>query len=274
MTVTAYETLLLDVKDRVATLTLSRPDRMNAWTSRMARELSNALTACNEDDGVRVVVLTGAGRAFCAGADLGGRAETFATPAPRGDRPRPPRPQVFPWQIDKPVIAAINGHAVGVGITYAMMCDVRFVAEDAKIQFAFVRRGVIPELASHTIVARVAGFSNAADLLLSGRMLRGAEAAQLGLATAALPAGEVLPAALERARDIAQNTAPVSVALSTRLLWAGLTASIPEMREREDQIFAWIGNQPDAREGVVSFLERRPPEWKLSPSRDLPDLDP
>jgi enoyl-CoA hydratase/carnithine racemase len=151
-----------------------------------------------------------------------------------------------------------------------MLCDQRIVAEDAKLQFAFVRRGVIPELASHVIVARVAGFSNAADLLLSGRIFRGKEAAELGLASQALPADQVLAAAQERARDIAVNAAPVSVAISKRLLWEGITSSVPEMLKREGKIFAWIGNQPDAKEGVVSFLERRDPEWKLKVSKDRP----
>jgi len=255
----------------VATITLNRPERMNAWTGQMALELTDAMGRCGEDDGVRAVVLTGAGRAFCAGADLGGRGDTFGG-RERGAAPaeRPP-PPVYPYMIDKPVIAALNGHAVGVGLTYPMMCDVRFVAEDAKLQFAFVRRGVLPELASHVIVARVAGLSNAADLLLSGRVVLGREAAELGLATKALPADEVLPAALERAREIAINTAPVSVAISKRLLWEGIVSSVPEMMKRENKVFAYLGNQPDAREGVVSFLEKRPPEWKLSPSRDKPE---
>jgi enoyl-CoA hydratase/carnithine racemase len=264
----AYEFVLLDVEDRVATITLNRPERMNAWHPQMAAELTEALDVCDQDDGVRAVVLTGAGRAFCAGADLGGGGDTFRG---RAERPRPTR-EVFPWQLDKPVIAAINGHAIGVGVTYPLMCDIRFVAEDAKLAFAFVRRGVIPELASHTILARVVGLSNAADLLLSGRTIRGREAAAIGLASQALPADEVLPAALERARDITTNAAPVSVAIAKRLLWEGITASVPEMRARENPLFAWAGQQPDAREGVVSFLERRKPQWSLSPSRDLPDL--
>lgn len=271
----AYEAILLDVKDQVATITLNRPDRLNAWNAQMASELSDVLRICNDNDEVRAVVLTGAGRAFCAGADLGGGRDTFAgrerregREARREERETP----LQPWQLDKPVIAALNGHAIGVGITYPMMCDIRYVAEDAKLQFAFVRRGVIPELASHVIVARVAGLSNAADALLSGRVILGKEAAELGLATAALPKEEVLPMALERARDIAINTAPVSVAISKRLLWEGITASVPEMLRREGPLFAWAGSQLDAREGVVSFLEKRPPAWKLSAARDKPDL--
>jgi len=266
----AYETILLDVKDRVATITLNRPERLNAWTEQMGLELGDALVACNQNDAVRAILVTGTGRAFCAGADLGGGGSTFSAPSEQA-RELSPRPKpILPWQIDKPVIAAINGHAVGVGITYAMTCDVRLVAEDAKIQFAFVRRGVISGLASHVIVPRVAGLSNAADLLMSGRMIRGREAAQIGLASEALPADQVLPAALERARDIAVNTSPVSVAICKRLLWDGITTALASMVDREDALFAWTGRQADAREGVESFLEKRSPDWKLSVSRDLP----
>jgi len=269
----SYETILLDVKDQVATVTLNRPERLNAWTPVMAAELSDALTACNDRDEVRAVVLTGAGRAFCAGADLGKGGDTFtSSEEEREEQQRALPREVFPWMIDKPVIAAINGHAVGVGITYAMMCDIRLVAEDAKIQFAFVRRGVIPELASNVIVARVVGLSNAADLLLSGRMILGREAAAMGLASQALPAERVLPAALERARDIAVNAAPVSVAISKRLIWEGINTSVAEMKRREDALFAWAGNQLDAGEGVDSFLEKRAPRWKLSVARDKPAL--
>lgn len=269
----SYEAILLDVKDQVATITLNRPERLNAWTTQMAVELSEALSECNRRDEVRAVVVTGAGRAYCAGADLGKGGDSFASSEEeREEQQRVLKHEVFPWMIDKPVIAAINGHAVGVGITYSMLCDIRFVAEDAKIQFAFVRRGVIPELASNVTVARVAGLSNAADLLLSGRMILGREAAAMGLATAALPAEQVLPAALDRARDIAVNAAPVSVAIAKRLIWEGLTASVADMKRREDALFAWAGNQVDASEGVDSFLEKRTPQWKLSVARDKPDL--
>jgi enoyl-CoA hydratase/carnithine racemase len=263
----SYEAILIAVEDGVLTITLNRPERMNAWNAQMASELSAALRAANVDDGVRAIVVTGAGRAFCAGADLGGGGGTFAG---REGRPAPKVEPILPWQIDKPVIAAINGAAVGVGITYPMMCDIRIVAEDAKIQFAFVRRGVIPELSSHVIVARVAGLSNAADLLLSGRMILGREAAAMGLASEAVPREQVLQRAQERARDIAASTAPVSVAISKRLLWEGLTASIPEMREREGKLFTWAGNQPDSKEGVLSFLEKRAPAWRLSVAKDTP----
>jgi enoyl-CoA hydratase/carnithine racemase len=265
-----YETILFDVQDGVATITLNRPERMNAWTPQMAVELGDALDTCNNDDDVRAVVLTGAGKAFCAGADLQTGAATFDPQTPQAEEMRARRREPTRcWQIDKPVIAAINGHAIGVGITYSMTCDIRFVAEDAKIQFAFVRRGIIPELSSHVIVARVAGMSNAADLLMSGRMIRGREAAALGLASQALPADQVLPAAVERAREFI-NAAPVSVAITKRLLWDGLTTGVVDMGKREAPLFVWAGSAVDAREGVVSFLEKRPPKWNLSVSRDTP----
>ena len=265
----SYEQLLYEVRDGVALVTLNRPESLNAWTAVMAAELTDAMHRANDDDEVRAVVLTGAGdRAFCAGADLGRGGGTFANRERRSETTES-RPPLWPFQIDKPVIAAINGHAVGVGITYPMLADMRIVAENAKIAFAFVRRGVLPELASHVIVARVAGLSNAAELLLTGKTIKGREAAELGLASRALPQAEVLPAAMEMAVDISRNTAPASVAVSKRLLWRGLTASVEDMMRREGPIFAWLGNQADAREGVTSFVEKREPRWSMS-TRDLP----
>jgi enoyl-CoA hydratase/carnithine racemase len=269
-----YQTLLLDVDDAgVATLTLNRPEALNAWNGRMAGEVDAALRALDLDDAVRAVVITGAGRAFCAGADLGRGGDSFApsdAPPEPGARQTPFSEAFWPCQMRKPVIAAINGHAIGVGITFPMTCDVRYVAEDAKIQFAFVRRGMLPELASHAIVPRVVGLSRAADLLLSGRMFSGREAAEIGLASAALPAADVLPAARAHAREY-RLAAPASVALSKRLLWEGLGLGVAEMMRREVPLFAWAGRQPDAREGVVAFLEKRDPAWKLRPSVDLPE---
>jgi enoyl-CoA hydratase/carnithine racemase len=269
-----FETLRLELADAgIATLTLHRPEALNAWNGRMAYEVDQALRALDQDDRARVVVVTGAGRAFCAGADLSGGDDRFAAgpDATRpGHRERGPVEQaMWPFLLRKPVIAAINGHAIGVGITFPMTCDVRFVAEDAKLQFAFVRRGVIPELASHVIVPRVVGLSSAADLLLTGRIFRGREAAERGLASRALPAEQVLPAAREHAREYLQ-AAPVSVAISKRLLWEGLTTAPLDMMRREMPLFHWSGAQPDAREGVQSFLEKREPRWQLRPGKDLP----
>ena len=191
----------------------------------------------------------------------------FATDGDFAD-PTDWRTLVTPWSLRKPVVAAINGHAVGVGITYALQCDLRFVAADAKLAFAFVRRGVMPELAAHVLLPRVVGLAVAADLLLSGRTITGTEAARIGLANHALESAAVLPAAMAWARDVAVNAAPVSVAIAKRLLWDGLTSTPSDMLRREGDLMPWICNQPDAREGVASFLERRPPEWSMSPTRD------
>ena len=262
-------TVLTEQRDGVAVLTLNRPERLNAWNAAMAAELSRALDAADHDDAVRAVVLTGAGRAFCAGADLGAGGDTFDSEANEARREASSMPTRLPYQIRKPVIAAINGHAIGVGITYPLLADLRFVAEDAKIAFAFVRRGVIPELGSHAVLSRVLGLSRAADLLLTGRTITGREAAELGLANEALPADQVLDAAIERAREVTL-AAPVSVAIAKRLLWDPLLADLRTTMRHEDQLFPWAGAQADAKEGIAAFLERRQPSWTMSPDRDVP----
>jgi enoyl-CoA hydratase/carnithine racemase len=257
-----------DVQDGVALLTLDRPERRNAWTPQMAIETNNALCRLDADDDVRVIVVTGAGDAFCAGADLGGD-DAFA--AVEGYRdPLFWRELIAPWTLRKPVVAAINGHAVGVGLTFALQCDLRFVATDAKLAFSFVRRGVLAELASHVILPRVVGIQRAADLLLSGRTFLGTEAFEIGFAVAALAGDDVLPAAMAWAHDVATNTAPVSVALSKQLMWEGLTSTPMEMLQREQQLIPWICNQIDAVEGVAAFLDKRTPQWQLGATRDLP----
>jgi len=256
-------------RDRgVATVMLNRPDRRNAWTPTMAAELNEAFAELDADDDTRVIIVTGAGDQFCVGADLQG-AEAFETVDGYRD-PTYWRHLVPPWSLRKPVIAAINGNAVGVGMTFALQCDLRFVADDAKLAFAFVRRGVLAELASHVILPRLVGLERAADLLLSGRTITGTEAAAMGLVGRCLPRGDVLAAAEAWAHDVAVNAAPVSVALSKRLLWDGLNTSAWDMVKREQDLLPWICNQPDAAEGVTSFFERRAPQWTLSPVRDLP----
>ncbi|TML19924.1 MAG: crotonase [Actinobacteria bacterium] len=252
----------------VATVVLKRPDRRNAWTPTMASELNQVFTLLDADDAVRVIVVTGAGNEFCVGADLSG-SDAFETVDGYRD-PTYWRHLVPPWSLRKPVIAAINGNAVGVGMTFALQCDLRFVADDAKLAFAFVRRGVLAELASHVILPRLVGIERAADLLLSGRTFSGAEAATMGVASRCLPRAEVLAAAQAWARDVATNAAPVSVALSKRLLWEGLTTTAWDMVKREQELLPWLCNQADAVEGVTSFFERRAPVWTLSPVRDLP----
>ena len=275
------DAVLYEVADSIATVTLNRPERMNAWSADIDRGMSTALATARDDDAVRAIIVTGAGRAFCAGADLGGGADTFAGReepsagereglAPRMEEPGDNVQQLLPYHVPKPVIAAINGPAVGIGMTYPMLCDVRVAADTAKLGFVFTRRGMMPELAAHTIVQRVAGFSNAAHLLMSGRIFTGAEAAELGIVTKAVPKDELLQTARAMAGEY-RLAAPVSVAITKRLLWEGMHTGIADMMQREDEVFSWVGNQADAREGILSFLEKRDPEWQLSAARDLPD---
>ena len=268
----SYETLLYEVSEHVATITFNRPEKMNTWNAQVASELSEAMLKANTDDEVRAIVLTGAGRAFCAGADLERGGDTFANRDESGgrqtDEGRNTR-NVYPNEIDKPVIAAINGAAVGVGMTYPMLCDIRLASEGAKMGFVFTRRGMMPELAAHLIVQRVAGLSNAADILLSGRIFTSEEALEMGIVSKVFPKDQLLDAAHEIAKDYA-NTAPASVAITKHLLWQGLDSSPKKMMEAEGPSFAWLGNQPDAKEGIMSFLEKRAPAWELS-AQDVPD---
>jgi enoyl-CoA hydratase/carnithine racemase len=261
-----YEEIRVENADHVRLITLDRPARRNAMSWRMLAELADAMTSSDEDDDVRVVVLTGAPPAFCAGTDM---------TSSDGHAWRPPagtsrRPEYQPHEVRKPVIAAINGHAIGVGLTYPLQCDVRFVAADAKLAFAFTRRGVAPELGSHFLLARIVGFSNAADLLISGRTFSGTDAAAIGLASRALPADEVLPATLEYAREIARECSPTSCAIVKELLWSALDVDQAEIRRIELALFGWIGTRDDAREGVRSWSERRPPQWTGVPSERPP----
>lgn len=263
-----FSSVLYEVSDGVALVTLNRPDALNAWTPMMSDELSVAMGEADADDSVRAVVVTGAGRAFCAGADLSGGESGFLGGRPGHDT----RPRLLPHHVRKPVIAAINGHAVGVGITYPMLCDIRLASETAKIQFAMVRRGILPELGSHALLPRVIGFSRAADLLLTGRMILGSEAASLGVVSRSLPADDVLPTALDMARDIAENVAPVSAAVAKQLMWQGVNMSIDAMIAAEGRLIPKMAALPDSAEGVKAFFEKRSPEWTLSVSRDADAL--
>jgi len=260
----------VEVADQVMVVTLDRPQKLNAFTGPMGKALSAAYAQADADDEVRSVIVTGAGRAFCAGADFepsGG--ETFAAPRDEAFTASPIDPPA--WKVRKPVIAAINGHAIGIGLTLAMQCDLRIAAEDARLGFVHVRRGVIPDAHSHWTVPRAIGFARAAELLLTGRTFTGAQAAELGLVNRALPAGDVLDGAREVARDIAVNTAPLSVALSKRLLWSSAAADPDEAERLETEFHRHVMGKADAREGVLAWLEQREPRWSLSPTDDWPD---
>ncbi len=266
----SYEDLTATLDDDgVATLTLDRPAQRNTFTGPMGESLERAYRHCDEDDAVRVVVLTGAGDAFCAGADMSAGAETFAS---QDASDFSAAAVAFPaFRVRKPVIAAVNGHAVGLGFTLALQCDLRIMAREAKYGVLQVRRGVMPDAYAHWTLPRIVGLSRAADILLSGRTFKGDEAFELGVASRVLPAAEVLPAALDIAADIATNTAPLSVAVTKRLLWESPGLSPEAVERKETALHHHLMGGPDAIEGAVAWLERRPPRWTLSPSRDWPD---
>ena len=273
------EQIRTEIADRVLTITLNRPERLNAWTPIMARELMEAFDRADDDDEVRAVIVTGAGRGFCAGADLSGGGDTFdwrereaegAVPRDNGGR--------FTLRVfdcTKPVIAAINGPAVGVGATMTLPMDVRLVAAGARIGFVFARRGIVPEACSSWFLPRVVGISRAMEWVATGRVFDAQEALEAGLVRSLHSPGELLDAAYALAREIADNTAAVSVALARRMLWRMLGAEHPMDAHRVDSraMFA-RGQSPDAREGVTAFLEKRPAVFPDRVSDGLPDVFP
>jgi len=274
----AFEEIRYAVEDNVLTLTLSRPERLNAWTPTMQRELIEAFDDADADDDVRVIVVTGEGRGFCAGADLERGGETFDWRARAQDGvPRDGGGQFVlrVFESTKPVIAAINGPAVGVGMTMTLPMDVRLVAEGAKLGFVFARRGIVPEACSSWFLPRIVGISRAMEWVSTGRIFGPQEALDAGLVRAVHAPDELLPAAFALAREIADNAAPVSVALARRLMWTGLGLSHPMEAHRGDSraMFA-RGQSEDAREGVGSFLEKRPPQFPDRVSEGLPELFP
>lgn len=262
--------LLFDLRDDgVAVATLNRPDTRNAFSGAMGAALAEVYRRADTDDAIRVVVLTGTPPAFCAGADFSSGSDVFE----RSENPtefsaNPVRPAA--WQIRKPVIAAVNGHAIGLGLTLTLHCDMRFLALDAKYGIVQVRRGVMPDAMSHWTLPRIAGMANAADILLTGRTFTGAEARSLGVANEVLPNDEVLPAALEVAHDMAVNTAPVSVAVAKRLLWGSFGLDPAQVERAESALHLHIMGEPDAREGVNAFLERREPDWTMTVNDNWP----
>jgi enoyl-CoA hydratase/carnithine racemase len=275
----AFQEIRYEVADRVLTLTLDRPDRLNAFTPTMGRELIDAFDRADADDGVRAIVVTGAGRGFCAGADLAAGGSTFDWRDRRdGDEiPRDGGGQVALRIFDstKPVIAAINGPAVGVGITMTLPMDIRLAAAGAKIGFVFVRRGIVPEACSSWFLPRIVGISQAMEWVATGRVFSAEEALAGGLVRSVHPQDELLGAARQLALEIADSAAPVSVALARRLMWTMLGAAHPMEAHRADSraMFA-RGQSDDAREGVTSFLEKRDPKFTDRVSDGLPELFP
>jgi enoyl-CoA hydratase/carnithine racemase len=276
---TTFEEIRYEVQDHVLTITLHRPDRLNAFTGTMARELIEAFDRADADDEVRAVVVTGEGRAFCAGADLGAGGDTFDSRERQADGEVPRDGggivSLRIFESTKPVIAAINGPAVGVGITMTLPMDVRLAAEGAKIGFVFARRGIVPEACSSWFLPRVVGISQAMEWCATGRVFTAEEALAGGLVRSVHPPAEVLGAARELAAEIAEHCAPVSVALARRLLWENLGAEHPMAAHRADSRAMFSrGQSDDAREGVTSFLEKRPAQFSDRVSDGLPEIFP
>jgi len=274
-----FEQIRYEVADGVLTITLDRPDRLNAFTPTMARELIAAFDAADADDDVRAVIVTGAGRGFCAGADLEAGGQTFDYRA-RGVEDEVPRDgggqvvlRIF--SSTKFVIGAINGPAVGVGATMTLPMDVRLAADGAKIGFVFSRRGIVPEACSSWFLPRIVGISQAMEWAATGRVFLAEEALAGGLVRSLHPGDELLDAARALAREVADNAAPVSVALARRLMWTGLGLSHPMEAHRADsRAMLSRGQSEDVREGVTSFLEKRPPSFPDRVSDGLPDVFP
>jgi enoyl-CoA hydratase/carnithine racemase len=267
-----------EVDAGVCTVTLDRPAKLNAVTSTMIAELVEAFDRADADDAVRVVIVTGAGRAFCAGADLSSGAETFDRGARGRDgehRDGGGRVALRIYAMRKPVIAAINGPAVGFGITMTLPMDLRIASTGARIGFVFARRGVVPEACSTWFLPRLVGMSQAAEWVLTGRVFSANEALAGGLVSRVVEPGRLLPTARELAVEIARNTGAVSVALARQLLWRMLGASHPmEAHRLDSRCMDWTGRSADAREGVLAFLEKRPPRFTLRASTEMPPFYP
>lgn len=250
--------VLYDVRDRVAVITLNRPDKLNAWTPAMSDGYRRALDDATADPGVRVLVLTGSGRGFCAGADLellGGLAETGARVG-GGDR----EPTQMEPAVPKPVIAAVNGPCAGLGFVRAMFCDVRFAAAGAKFTTAFARRGLVAEYGLSWLMPRLVGMSRSLDVLLSGRVFLAEEALSLGLVDRVVD-GDVVEAALDYARELATYCSPASMADMKRQVWADSVGSLAESWERTEKLMLASFDREDLKEGVVSYLENRAPDF-------------
>jgi len=273
-----YEQIRYEAADGVLTVTLDRPAKLNAFTPRMMHELLDAFERADADDAVRVVIVTGAGRAFCAGADLSGGGGTFDyAEHARLEEHRDGGGQVALRIFDarKPVIAALNGPAIGVGITMTLPMDIRIASSAARIGFVFARRGIVPEACSSWFLPRIVGIARAAEWVYTGRVFPAEEALAAGLVSRVVEPEALLETARGLAREIADHTSAVSVALSRALLWRMLGADHPmEAHRLDSRCLFWMGQSADAREGVSAFLEKRPARFGMRPSRDMPAFYP
>jgi len=286
MATQTFETLKLEVEDGVAILTLNRPDKLNAFNTQMMKDMIAAFDLTDADDAVGAVIVTGAGRGFCAGADLSGGAQTFDYDA-RGGEDKAARTRegaqrdggglltLRIYESLKPVIAAVNGPAVGVGVTMQLPMDIRMASTEARFGLVFARRGLNPEAASSWFLPKLVGVQTALEWCYTGRVFPAQEALDRGLVRSLHAPEDLLPAAKALAREIVENTAPVSIALTRQLIWRMAGASHPMEAHRADSRGIQIrGAMADAREGVMSFLEKRPPVFPNKVSSDLPDIWP
>ena len=283
-----FECILYDVKDKVLTITLNRPDRLNAYTGQMQSNLIEAFDKAGKDDGIRAIIVTGAGRGFCAGADLGAGGNTFNREVrnnkgetegikddPEWMRDGGGRTTLAIFDCPKPIIAAFNGPAVGVGVTMTLPMDIRIASEEAKFGFVFARRGLVPEAASSWFLPRVVGINKALEWTFSGRVFSPEEAKEGGLIRSIHPADKLLEEANKIAQEIVENTSAVSVAMTRQMLWKLLGADHPmEAHKVDSRAIYELGQGGDAKEGVESFLEKRPPEFPSKVSEDMPEFYP
>jgi enoyl-CoA hydratase/carnithine racemase len=287
----AYEQILYEVEDHILTITLNRPDRLNAFTGTMQAELIDAFERSDEDDNIRAVIVTGAGRAFCAGADLSSGGSTFDRAARGHAAPTKPNGEVD-WSDEavrdgggrvtlriydslKPVIAAVNGAAVGIGVTMQLAMDIRIASEAARFGFVFSRRGIVPEAASSWFLPRIVGIGQALEWVYSGRVFPAQEALAGRLVNKVVPPDDLLPAARAIAKEIVDNAAPVSVALIRQMMWKMLGADHPMEAHKIDSRGIYSrGASADVKEGVASFLEKRPPRFANTVSKDMPTYFP
>lgn len=276
-----YEHILYDISDNILTITLNRPEKLNAFTRTMGEEIVAAMDRADADDAVRAIIFTGTGRAYCAGADLSAGGQTFDYEARGVVEPETVKRDggglvtLRLFQSTKPIIGAINGPAVGIGVTMQLPMDVRIASDTARFGFVFSRRGVVPEACSSWFLPRIVGISQALQWVYSGRVFPAAEALSGGLVSEVLAAEALLPRAREMAREIAENTSAVSVALTRHMMWRMLGADHPMEAHRIDSRgIQAMGQSADAYEGVTSFLEKRPPAFTMKPSKDMPDYFP
>lgn len=282
-----FETIKYEVKDKILTITLNRPDRLNAFTGQMMNDLISAFNSASNDDEVRVVIVTGEGRGFCAGADLGAGEATFN----RDESPRTKKTddeENLEWLRDgggrttlaiydcsKPIIAAINGPAVGVGVTMTLPMDIRLASEEAKFGFVFARRGLVPEAASSWFLPRIVGISKSLEWTFSGKVFNAEEALDGGLIRSIHSKDSLMDEAKKIANEIIENTSPVSVSMTRQMLWKMLGADHPmEAHKVDSRAIYELGKGEDTKEGVNSFLEKRPPKFPSKVSKDMPDFYP